>query len=259
VLDPRTFAFTDVPRGDWEGQAEPVVRDVADRYQVMVGFPDRRFRGPEKLTRYQFAAAAAQTFPLIRQLVIRTQERRLAPTPPPPSAVPTPTPRPRPEGLVQLGALSRFTNGVSLGGFGRAVHYAGPWFGLLDAQLGVHTCTSELVHAGTAGLGYAFPAGPRSYIQPFVGARGFATGAGFQVGPGGGVLAVHWPQAPWGFYALGQAAYVNAAPLWLGTGGVVYRVTPEVGLTLDLGYGTWPTRIGTDAGATAGLGLMLGY
>ncbi|HEY9765719.1 MAG TPA: S-layer homology domain-containing protein, partial [Chroococcales cyanobacterium] len=52
------------------------VLDLAVSYRVMVGFPDGTFRGEEELTRYQFAAVCAQTFPLIRELVLQAMNRQ---------------------------------------------------------------------------------------------------------------------------------------------------------------------------------------
>lgn len=81
---PGEFPFTDVARTDW---ARPIVDSVWGRYGVMVGFPDRTFRGREELTRYQFAAVAAQSVPLIRALVTRTAQEK-HPTPAPVAAKP---------------------------------------------------------------------------------------------------------------------------------------------------------------------------
>ena len=63
------FPFADVPATSW---ARPVVESVWGRYGVMVGFPDGTFRGQTGLTRYQFAATAGQTLPLIRAMVVQT-------------------------------------------------------------------------------------------------------------------------------------------------------------------------------------------
>ena len=275
VLDPRTFAFTDVPPGAWDGQAAPIVRDVADRYQVMIGFPNGVFRGPEQLTRYQFAASAAQTFPLIRALVVKTQERKLNPPTPKPTPVPPPTSAPRfLEGaLLQAGPLVRGTDMVSVGGFARHAGYVGPWFLLADAQLGVGVCSLELVHAGTLGLGYAQAIGPSAYLQPFVGARALTTGAAHLAGPAGGLIVGARPAGPWGYYALAQAT----TPLWgsagaksgvlpLGTAGVTYALAPNLALSAEAGYGAWPYLFGgtgatlnTNPAFTGGLGLVAGF
>ncbi len=280
VLEPRTFTFTDLPRGDWQGAAEPVVRDVADRYQVMIGFPNGVFRGLEKLTRYQFAAAAAQTFPLIRQLVIKTQARKLnpptpAPTPVPtqPAALPTPAPRFLEGALLQAGPLVRGNGLVSLGGFARGAYYAGPWFLLADAQLGVGVCSTEVLHGGTLGLGYAQAIGPATHIQPFLGGRLVSTGGTHLAGAAFGAIASLRPAGPWGYYAIAQ----GATPLWAtggakmgvlpqGTAGLTYALAPGLALSAEASYGLWPylfggtgTALNTDPAMTGGLGLVTGF
>lgn len=63
--------------------AYPAIQDVSQRYRVMIGFPDGTFRGPEALTRYQYAQAIAQAVPEIHALIARTvnlkqEERRRA-------------------------------------------------------------------------------------------------------------------------------------------------------------------------------------
>ncbi len=69
----KAYEFSDVPRQE---DIYPVVQTVANRYGVMVGFPDTTFRGAEDLTRYQFAMTGYQTVPLISELVSSTLKQR---------------------------------------------------------------------------------------------------------------------------------------------------------------------------------------
>lgn len=78
IVRPRSakrYDFPDVTRSNW---AYAAIREVSDRYGVMIGFPDKTFRPEDDLTRYQFAQAGYQTVPLIRQLVAETLEERTA-------------------------------------------------------------------------------------------------------------------------------------------------------------------------------------
>lgn len=70
---PEVHQFCDVPPGD---PAFREIQDVANRYGVMIGFPDASFRGAEVLTRYQFAMTACKTVPLICELVKKTVEQK---------------------------------------------------------------------------------------------------------------------------------------------------------------------------------------
>ncbi|MGE5707274.1 MAG: S-layer homology domain-containing protein [Bacteroidota bacterium] len=70
---PETHQFCDVAPDDPTFQE---IQEIANRYGVMIGFPDASFRGGEDLTRYQFAMTACKTVPLICELVKRSVDQR---------------------------------------------------------------------------------------------------------------------------------------------------------------------------------------
>ena len=61
-----------------------LVRPWDVRLNFRTGVVPRMSSLQKTLTRYQFAAAATQTFPLVHALVVRTQQEHASPTPPPP-------------------------------------------------------------------------------------------------------------------------------------------------------------------------------
>jgi hypothetical protein len=274
VLQPRHFPFTDVPSTAYP---RDLVHDVADKYQVMVGFPDQKFQGPEQLTRYQFAAAAAQTFPLIKQLVIRTQEKH-NPTPPPtPAPTPKPTPTPAPARFldatpVQVGVLGRFNNLVSAGGQARLLGYEGDWFWMLQTRLGVGLCTTEIAYDGDLAAGYAFQLTPNLALQPYVGGRLLDVNPKLAYAGTYGAILYHRPVPYWGWYAQAHGATaVGGLPVggtWLGGAlGLEYRWTPKFGTFAEAGWSQWPRTVNAAAGTpfdvdnavTGTLGLSFGW
>ncbi|MDB5101608.1 MAG: hypothetical protein JWM80_6029 [Cyanobacteria bacterium RYN_339] len=257
VLAGRVHAFADLPTTAWDYDA---VREVADRYQVMVGFPDGSFRGPEELTRYQFAATASQTFPLVKSLVARTQEHKEQPTPEPTPKVPWPryleaTP-------VQVGVPWHAGNGWP--GLGvRSAAYFGPLMAMGELELATGTPTGDRMYAGAGRLGYALTALPGLTITPTLGVRMVNNPAFTLGGLDYGVLAYRRTDAGWALYAdvrgtspLG-ATSGTALGTFLGSGGlgVELNFTPRIALTLEGGYAIWPTSVlatPTDALTTFG-------
>lgn len=57
-----------------------VVDSISNRYGIMIGFPDSSFRGADQLTRYEFAATAWNTVPMILELVRETMYQKAHPT-----------------------------------------------------------------------------------------------------------------------------------------------------------------------------------
>lgn len=56
----------DVSPDHWAYQA---IQSLVEKYEVMEGFPDRTFRGPKTLTRYELAAALAKVMARVEQMV----------------------------------------------------------------------------------------------------------------------------------------------------------------------------------------------
>ncbi|MDB5097258.1 MAG: hypothetical protein JWM80_1679 [Cyanobacteria bacterium RYN_339] len=258
VLSPHHFPFTDVPGTPYP---RDLVQDVADKYQVMVGFPNQTFRGLEKLTRYQFAAAAAQTFPLVKQLVIKTQEK-LNPPSPKPTAKPTPRPTPAPaarflEGTpVQVGPQSRVNNVVGIGAQTRFLGYHDNWFWLLQTRLGVPLCTSEIAYDGDLVGGYAFQLTPTLALQPYLGGRLVDVNPSLGYAGTYGAILYHRPVPQWGWYAQAHGATSAVAAQGLPVGatwfggalGLEYKWTPGFGTYAEAGWAQWPRTLNAPAG-----------
>lgn len=94
-------AFPDVAAGAWSAEA---IREAAEKYGLLVGYPDRTFRPGDRLTRFQYAILAAKALQLARPVPpvpvavapATPEPVAAAPTPEPPQATPEPTPTPVP-------------------------------------------------------------------------------------------------------------------------------------------------------------------
>ena len=265
VQQAQDYTFTDVPPSAW---AYNEVQAVSDRYQVMVGFPDATFRGREELTRYQFAASAAQTFPLVRTLVEKTQEKKEAE-----EAVVAAALRFQESHPLMVGATAGLTGPVGPAASARYARYFGPLFLLADAELGTQVAAGDRLYGGSLNVGYAFPVGG-AYLQPYLGARAITTGANTLGGLNAGLVGYLRPSDAWGFFLKGH----GTAPLGAtsgavmgnlfggGSAGVEYYFTPSFGLVAEAGYGTVPGTLGqpaspfaTEGAATGTFGLQLGF
>jgi hypothetical protein len=241
VLRPQILAFTDVPRSAWPYNE---VKEVSERYQVMVGFPDATFRGPEELTRFQFAASAAQTFPLVVSLVERTQERQQQTQ----AELAAPGTRFQEDLPLVVGGTVGFGGTSGPGGMGRGVAYFGPVFLSAEYQFAGGVLAGSPLHALQADLGYAIPLGTGLHLQPYVGARTYTTLADSLTGLSYGALAYWRPSQAFGAHLrLGAATPLQGAALGslLGgaTAGVWWHPTPNWGLFVEGGAGQWPTGL----------------
>lgn len=248
VQAPQVYTFSDLPATAWPYNE---VKDVSDRYQVMVGFPDATFRGPEELTRYQFAASASQTFPLVVALVEKTQEkkdqdehaRRAAGT------------RFQEDAPVVLGAGASFAGGVQPGGLLRGVGYLGSVFALGEVAANTLTTTGDRLHAAELSVGYAFPLGTAFHLQPCLGGRAVTAGANTLGGLTYGAIAYWRPSFPFGAHlrAAGTsplgATVGNPQGAFLGsyTGGLWWHPADRWAFVLEGGWSQWPTTMSAPA------------
>ncbi|HEY9854889.1 MAG TPA: S-layer homology domain-containing protein [Stenomitos sp.] len=287
--------FSDVSRKDW---AYPAVVDVSQRYKVMVGFPDGTFRGPEKLTRYQYAQAISQTVPQIRALIAETGQLKAA------EKMSSGPRRYQDLEPYRLELASGVTGGLPANGSGqmsqalsfRYVGYPTPWFVLSDTRL-------QLQSGALAGLGTSSSAGTSLdeslglmvqlpmlgpvQVQPYLGLRAyadFAPGESYLfMGPGAGLVTYYRPSAsPWGVFLKGglssmllgsQLAGSNPTDptpsglvLVTSEAGVEYHVAPQMAITAGLNY--WEAPVGYLTGVAPfgkashtglALGLQLGF
>ena len=250
VQPPQIYVFSDLSPSAW---AYNEVKQVSDRYQVMIGFPDGTFRGREELTRYQFAASASQTFPLVRELVEKTQERQEEEA----AATVMPMPAFQQSHPLFLGVTGRFDGPVGPGATARYAHYMGNFFLLADAELGLQTAAAERLYNGALSLGYALPLGTAFHLQPYLGGRAVSNGTTTLGGVTYGLVGYLRPTAQWGFFAnangtspLGATAG-NPQGGFLGgaTVGAEYFITENFGLTLQGGYQLLPNTLSTPAAA----------
>lgn len=257
VLEPRHVVYSDMSDGVYAADA---VHELSDRYQVTVGFPDHTFRGPEELTRFQFAAAVAQAFPLVRDLVELTHERHERR-------------RFQEDMPVALGL------GLRLDGRGgpflpvRLVGYWGPVFGLAEARVGVPVGAADKLSDGTLAAGLAWTPGLALAFQPYIGARmGYSGGTRMVAGRFGAIAS--WnpdPMQLWlnlgGTKPLGASLGDPGGPLMpdvtLGAG---WMLSSHLALTLELGYTQLPVApptagytFGTENALLATTGLSFGF
>jgi hypothetical protein len=264
-----THLFSDVPPSAW---AYNEVKEVADRYQVMVGFPDATFRGPEELTRYQFAASAAQTFPLVRALVQQTQDANKPPTDEPPAAAPAA--RFQEFASLHLGVTGRLNGPVGPAFNGRFAHYFGgsPFFALVDTNLGTPVgTTGERLYNGALNVGYAFPLGSSFYLQPYLGGRAASNLTNTLGAVNYGAVAYARPTDSLGWFLNANGASGLGSTTGAGQGlffggastGFEYYFQPKLGLTAEVGYGLLPTlqtaTFGTEGAVTGTVGLVFGF
>lgn len=246
VQAPQIYTFSDLSPSAW---AYNEVKQVSDRYQVMIGFPDGTFRGREELTRYQFAASASQTFPLVRELVEKTQERQEEQ-----AAAVAPMPAFQQSHPLFLGVTGRFDGPIGPSGTARYAHYMGNFFALAEAELGLQTAASERLYNGALSLGYALPLGQAFHLQPYLGGRAFSNMTNTVGGVTYGAVGYLRPTAQWGFFANanGTSLLSGAAQggfLGGATVGAEYFITENFGLTLQGGYQLLPNTLSTPTAA----------
>jgi len=91
----RTSNLTDLQEDHW---ATPSVKNMANKYQLMLGYPDDTFRGNQTLTRYELATVLRRFFDYVDRYIMPL--KKVVPIPVPiPTLVPTPIPtvEPTPE------------------------------------------------------------------------------------------------------------------------------------------------------------------
>lgn len=253
-----TLPFTDLPESHW---AKPVIKSVYGRYGVMVGFPDDTFRGTDELTRYQFAAAAKQTVPLIHALVQETLEQK---APGKTTVASTPAIDETPwDAHVLVGLTPALGVGIGLQG----TQNLGAWFVSERLRL---LPTAPGGFAGELGLmgGYNVDLAPGWRLRPSIGVGGwgdFGTPQPFTVTAGYG-LGLEWQPTPqWSFGLEGEGRH----PIWaqrglagvgmpfLPSGQLRAAYHPMPGLALQLGAAAWglpqADALTLVAGPTAGL------
>ncbi|MEB3195652.1 MAG: S-layer homology domain-containing protein [Candidatus Sericytochromatia bacterium] len=240
VQKPQIFTFSDVPRTAW---AYNEVKDVADRYQVMVGFPDATFRGSEELTRYQFAASAAQTFPLVVALVEKTQERQQERE----AEKVASSLRFQEDLPLALGAGAGFAGAPAAGGLARGALYMGPVFVMADAQTAV-SANGARQYGLEGDLGYALPLATGWHLQPYVGARTLTDGQAVLSGISYGALTYWRPVHSYGAHLRLQGMSPlqgNAQGAFLGSGalGLWWHPSTSWGLFLEGGMAQWPGAV----------------
>lgn len=74
--------LTDIKEDHW---ATPAVRNIVNKYQIMVGYPDNTFKGYQTLTRYELAAVLRRFMDYVERNIIPTPSAQ-------PTAVPTEEP-----------------------------------------------------------------------------------------------------------------------------------------------------------------------
>lgn len=240
-------AFTDASPEDW---AYPDLVEVATRYRVMVGFPDGTFRGPEMLTRYQYAQAISQTLPLIRELIVRTDDVKGVQQ----QAAAAPRRYRGTHPVEAAGQAGLVTGGPQLALAGRYVGYPGNAFLLADAQL--RALTRGGAEVELAGFPWV-PMLGELQLQPYVGLRG-SWDLDQGIGPEAGLL-LHWHPtgSPLAFTVRGGAqttsnsfgqlaAHAEAGAEYHPGGPLAY--TAGLGLRQHVRLGVPETTLGLTAG-----------
>ncbi len=243
VQAPQVFTFSDLPPMAWPYNE---VKDVSDRYQVMVGFPDATFRGPEELTRYQFAASASQTFPLVVALVEKTQDKKDQDD----HARRSTGLRFQEDAPIVVGAGANYRGAFDgAGGLARAVGYVGPIFGLAEVVGGADGAALRRYYVGATGaVGYAIPVMSGFHVQPYLGARVTSSAQLTMGGLTYGGIAYWRPSHPFGAHLrvagtspLGDTmggATVGAFLPHASTG-LWWHPAPRWALLAEAGWGAW--------------------
>lgn len=102
ALDPinRLESLGDIKEEHW---ATPAVRNVANKYQVMTGYPDNSFKGYQSLTRYELSAVLRKFADYVNKHLIPMSVPKPTPMPtvePTPMPTPEPTMEPTPEPII---------------------------------------------------------------------------------------------------------------------------------------------------------------
>lgn len=246
--------FRDLSITTW-GAAD--IDALANRYQVLGGFPDGGVQPEATLTRYQFAAAAAKIFPKVAQLIARAvatpAARPTAAATPEPALTPAETqPGVRFLEDAPLQAQALFGQAGFIGGMGRGVLYVGPLYGQLDASL---RTTPNALQAISLRLGTGLPAWGRGAIQPFFSPTVYTNGSQHALLAGGGLLIQGRPSRLLGITAQAKAGlpvWSNANLLGLSStlfydaslGAQIY-LAESFAVTVEGGYGTTPSTFAT--------------
>ncbi len=246
LVSPRTFVFTDVAES---ARVEYAIKNVAERYQVMVGFPDGSFRGNERLTRFEFAASAAQTFPLVQELVRRTQASNETE-----SAKARAWRYGEEKPLFVEGGLRLGSNQLPFGGV-RGVAYRDNVFFVAEGQFNL-PANDRPLHTAGLDIGYAWPLGASSYLQPFVGARGVGDGSQILGGVSYGLVLYHRPAQWWGAFGNFKGSTLWPAGMTGSTAqlaqlgvGLEWHPSTKVGLQLEGGVRSLPFNLNANAPA----------
>ncbi len=238
--------YHDLPSSEWAYQA---ILANKTRYKVMVGFPDQNFKPRESLTRYQYAAVGASSFPLVRELVRRSVARRAA----------------EQAAALNAGPLNRFHEarpfavGLGVGALGsplgltsniRAVGYptlgpAGAWFGMADLTMNMTPAFGASMTLGAFPRlpSFALPGVGSLHLQPYVGISPYfdgSRGLGVALPALGGIAYLR--TGPIGVYAMASAtaATLDSTGMWAGYSsgfnlGGEYVLSPNLSLMGGVG------------------------
>lgn len=210
------------------------VLGLAVSYRVMVGFPDGTFRGEEELTRYQFAAVCAQTFPLIRELVIQAMNRQN---------------QRDPRFRLNTPLEVALRNGSGAKNFVTSLEFSGLYYP--SSLFWFYRLRGGMDLDGMLAAGSPLPPFQGIQFQPYFGARGFYDGKKIDGGITGGAI-VHRPLSErWGVFADVELTAGRGLFLKGTDAGFEYVLTPKSALTFGLGYWEVP--------ASGVFDLKLGY
>lgn len=219
------------PYSDLE-QSAPFYHEVlavTERYRVMVGYPDNTFRGSQELTRFEFAATCAQTFPLIRELVQKEIERKENPL-----------------AAARKGVILGLRSGMNSNGFVGSLDAAGYLYEPLFLNGRARLSTAGPVDLTVGGF-YPMPKFGGVQIQPSVGVRYLTpTNVGLNAGL--------WASVPvdknWGLYGNFDYGIMPNVLLRRGDVGAEFAVAPNWKLMAGVGFweapgvGTWDFALG---------------
>lgn len=166
---------------------------------------------------------------------------------------------------IQVGAIGRLNNVIGGGAAARLNTYSNQTFLHADLEAGVPLCTSELSHTGSLNLGYAFPLGTETSLQPFLGARALVVGSNWLPGVNYGVIGYYQPQSMFDFFTILRGTSAMSGTWGNAAIGTDINLMPGLALTLETAYGLIPntlnaptgTPFGTDSAVTGTVGLSV--
>ncbi len=111
-LDPvnRTEGFTDIKDEHW---ATPAVKNIVNKYQIMVGYPDNSFRGYQTLTRYELSAVLRKFADYVNKYLIPMSAPTAMPTMEP-TPMPTMEPTPEPTAMPSVAPAKKPRSAVDI-------------------------------------------------------------------------------------------------------------------------------------------------